>query len=335
MNDQPTETTRPEATVTTQEGDLKNKSAKPPIEPTLAAYFGAKPVPPAPFFKALRAAKLDRFTTEDLAAAAAAAAETDSLGIRLLALAAQGGKPKPVDRWVWTAVQTFLRSKVPAAFEPFDPDADATFRHIHRVLQPRLADADAERQKQAHILLALSLTWLASQRSLNVVAALELLQDSFPGSGGANRELVRKAIAEGKVGTLRRLAAIVSLLDGAARETRAALEAERQRRAAVESQLSDARAAISRLAGQVQELTQARDKAAADAADAVKQLDEGQQHAGHDIVELKARQGAFLKRRIVPLLSDAVDALEIDPPAPHIAIGRLKSAIDAIGENTG
>lgn len=336
MNDKPTDTPRPKSEVsaapkTMGEGKEPKKS---PTAPTLVAYFGAKPIAPTAYFKVLRAAKIERFAADDLAAAAAAAADTDGTGARLLALAAQPGKPKAVDRWVWSAIQAFLRTKIPGAFEVLEPDADATFRNIHRALNHRLADPDTERQKQAHILLALSLTWLASQRSLNIVGALELLRDSFTESDGAKRELVRKAIADGKVGTLKRLAAIVGLFDGAARDARAALEAERQRRAATEAQLNDAKTTIGRLAAQVEELILARDRFATEAADAAKKLDEGQQHAGHDIVELKARQAAFLKRRISPLLSDAVDALEIEPPAPHIAIGRLKSAIDAIGDST-
>ncbi len=39
----------------------------------------------------------------------------------------------------------------------------------------------------------------------------------------------------------------------------------------------------------------------------------------------------LLRERVVPLLSDAVDALEIEPPAPHIALKRLKAVLSIIG----
>jgi len=332
MNDESQEKP-PESTKTSPKDDTKVKKAKtPPIDAALAAYFREKPIHAGPFFKALRGTKLDRFTSDDLAAATALAAETDPTGARLLQLAAQTGKPKPVERWIWTAVQSFLRSKIPAAFEPFDPDADSTFRRIYRELQRKLAESEPQQRQHAEILLAMSLTWLASQRSLDVVATLEHLRDAFPSSEASTRETARKGIAEGKVGTLKRLAAVATLLGGALREARSTLDMERQRRAAVEAERDEAKAKIAGLAAQVETLMQELAKSDAHAAEAAKKLSEGLQHAGHDIVELKARQNAFLKRRITPLLNDAVDALEVEPPAPHIAIKRLKSAREAIGE---
>lgn len=232
-------------------------------------------------------------------------------------------------------MQSFLRSKIPAAFESYEPDVDAGFRRIHRELLRGLADDDAKRRQQAEILLALSLTWLASQRSINVVGTLELLREMFTGTDASTHEIVRKALAEGKLGALKRTAAIATLLGGALRDSRTSLEAERQRRASVEAQLTDAKKQIAALTGQIDALTQQRDQLTTEAAKAAKELEEGRQHAGHDIVDLKAKQTAFLRRRITPLLNDAVDALEIESPAPEIAIARLKSAIDAIGDATG
>ena len=53
---------------------------------------------------------------------------------------------------------------------------------------------------------------------------------------------------------------------------------------------------------------------------------------GHDLSETKAEQRVLLRERVAPLLSDAIDALEIDPAAPHIALKRLKTVLSIIDE---
>lgn len=313
----------------------KSKRAEgPPVEPTLAAYFGKAAVPAGPFLKAVRAARLQRFMDDDIKAASTLAGETDPAGSRLLALAAMPALPKAVERWIWPEVQSFLRAKVPAAFDPFDPDADVTFRRVHREVSPALDDADQQRRQQGETLLLLALTWLGTQRSLDIVGTLDALRDTFPGTDAAVREAVRKGLVSGKLSDVKRTAAVATLIGRALKESRVSLDMERQRRAGVEARLAEAQATISDLSAQNETLAQERDRLASELAAAKRTLEESQHHAGHDIVELRAQQTLLLKRRIAPLLSDAVDALEIEPPAPQIAIKRLKSAIGAIEETT-
>lgn len=60
--------------------------------------------------------------------------------------------------------------------------------------------------------------------------------------------------------------------------------------------------------------------------EAQRRLLEKEQHWGHDMVDIKACQTALLRDRLSPLLSDAIDALEMEPQAPHVALRRIKSA---------
>ena len=53
-------------------------------------------------------------------------------------------------------------------------------------------------------------------------------------------------------------------------------------------------------------------------------------HWGHDLTETKAKQKVLLGERLAPLLADAIDALEIGPPAQGIALRRVKAAISVI-----
>jgi hypothetical protein len=60
------------------------------------------------------------------------------------------------------------------------------------------------------------------------------------------------------------------------------------------------------------------------------ELEAERHHSGHDLTEAKGAQQALLQDRIRPLLSDAIDALEIDPAAPGVALRRLKNIIAII-----
>jgi hypothetical protein len=54
------------------------------------------------------------------------------------------------------------------------------------------------------------------------------------------------------------------------------------------------------------------------------------QHCGFDITELKGKHSNFLSERVRPLLNDAVDALEIDPPELGIAVRRIQAVLYAM-----
>lgn len=312
-----------------------DKMAKrPQIQPTLSAYFGDKPIPAAAFAKAVKAAKIDRFTSDDIAFAKEAALEKDADGVLFLQISTQPSKPKAIERWIWPAVQSFLRARIPAAFEAVDCDADTTFRHIQRELQHDIANADPRRRKRAETLLTLSLAWLASQRSINVATTLDHLREIFAGTDSSSRETTRMALAEGKIGTLKKISAVANQISASLLETRKTLERERQSHLAALAKLAEASARIANLETQVEKLTHERDASSQEAASAKKIMNESRQHAGNDIVQIKARHRGFLERRLTPLLNDAVDALEAEPASPNITLKRLKSALAAIRENT-
>ena len=62
------------------------------------------------------------------------------------------------------------------------------------------------------------------------------------------------------------------------------------------------------------------------------QLENERHHWGHDLSETKAGQRILLGERVAPLLSDAIDALEIEPPAQSVALKRIKAVLKVIDE---
>lgn len=302
------------------------------VQPTLATYFGKEPVPATAFVKSIRAAKVHRFTDEDVAAAVALSATTDPDGAKLLALATAPGLPKAIERWLWPAAMALLRNKVPAAFEAGDTDADSTFRRIHRDLAPGLGGGDEVPQQRSETLLLLALVWLGTQRSLDVSGVLDALRDTFPQNEKSVREAVRKGLVSGKLSEVKRTAAVATLIGQTARDSKIALEMERQRRASVEERLESARARVSEVTAERDSIANSRDELAAELEALRRELDESRLHFGHDMANIKAKQNLLLTERIAPLIANAVDALEIEPPAPDVALRRLKSAIKSIQE---
>ncbi|KQP91938.1 hypothetical protein [Methylobacterium sp. Leaf117] len=304
---------------------------RPPVDPTLKAYFGPELVSSGAFVTAVKNAKIQRFSETDAAEAFAQMDLHDPLGLRLLALVGQPEAPQPIKAWVWSAVQALLRSKVPAAFEVYGVDADREFRKLHEELSPALSADDKDKRRKATTLLLLGLALMVTRRaSLDPFAAMELLGETFiKGDEDAGRH-VRKALAHGKSGEIIRVSAVAKIARKVVRDALSQRDSERQQRVLVQAQLTDARTEIAELkvlAGDRDtEIRNLQEQLCATKL----QLDEKQQHWGHDMVDVKARQAVLLKERVVPLLNDAVDALEIEPAVPHVAIRRLKSALSTI-----
>jgi hypothetical protein len=88
-------------------------------------------------------------------------------------------------------------------------------------------------------------------------------------------------------------------------------------------ELDDARKAIERLSSELEDARKT-------IAELEQTLTVERQHWGHDLTETRAKHKILLSERLWPLLEDAIDALEIDPPAPVTALRRTKSALAVI-----
>jgi hypothetical protein len=286
----------------------------------------------AAFVKAVRAAKVRRFTDDDIAEASRLMATNDPDGRRLCALASQSKLPEAVERWVWTAAQARLKDLVPGDFTPLDPDAGTTFRSLHQHLSPWLGSPDKAQRGRAEILLRLGLTWLLSQRSLDPWTVLDHLRATLFKDKTSAMRAVRKLIARTKMAEIKDAAAVAGLAHETVQAARAEQEADRRRQAVFQSQLASANAEIAELRAKLSAALDERESLSRQLAQAQRQFDESQQHWGHEMVEVKSQQSLLLQERLKPLLSDAIDALEIKPPVPEIALERVMVALSSINE---
>lgn len=153
--------------------------------PTLAEYFGPKPMPAHAFIKAVRATKVLRFKNDDEQAALQLMAANDPEGSRLWALVSQSTLPEAIDHWVWIAVQDRLKSDLAGDFDPAR-EASVILRDLQRGLASRIHSREKASKRKGENLLRMGVTWLAKRRTLDAADAIsELRAIFFPrGLGG-------------------------------------------------------------------------------------------------------------------------------------------------------
>lgn len=315
-----------------QEGQKNSSFGGVEIEPTLEGYFRETRISPSAFFKILRKNRVKRFQTADQDAVQEIMATQDPEAERLWALMSQSSMPEAVHAWIWRAAQSRLTEQLGDAFDPRNHDAVHIFKTVLNVIEPRLHAERKEDRKRAEIFLRLAICWLIEERSLKAWQIAERLRHVFFSDMDAASRVARRAVQKGKSRELRLAVAMAGLGDqmvkiadeGRARQTiiaadlRHRLEDSMGMVEALKSDLEDARKTIADLEATIakQEQTHAAER----------------QHWGHDLTEARAKQKVLLGERLSPLLGDAIDALEIEPPAPGTALRRVRAAFAAIEE---
>ncbi|MBG0793203.1 hypothetical protein IYY11_07385 [Methylocystis sp. H62] len=180
--------------------------------------------------------------------------------------------------------------------------------------------------------LRIGVCWLVEKRSLQAWQTAEaLLSILFPEGKSASRLAIR-AIQKGKSTEFRLAVAMTGLaheLVSAAQEDR---DRERQISAGLRDRLAETRSKLERLQAELTLSKRELEQRIFKLAEVETTLAAERQHWGHDLSEAKAGQRVLLSERIGPLLQDAVDALEIEPSAPSLALKRMKAVLSIIEE---
>jgi hypothetical protein len=284
------------------------------------------------FVKALRKSTVRQFTEKDTMHALAIMGDSDPYGQRLWALMSQSKLPEAVDRWIWQAAQYRLRAVVGADFDPMHHDSSIVLHQLVESLAPRLASKQNIERKAAENWLRIGTSWLMEKRSLDAWTVAETLRPLFYRKGADAMRSGTRTIRYGRPAEFKQAVAISglahSIIEAASRER----DAEKRSADAVRQELEEATLKMEEM---ISELSILRDELSAEKnqrLDTETQLENERQHWGHDLSEIKARHRTLLRTKVAPMLTDAVDALEIETPAPQIAINRLKAVIAMIKE---
>jgi len=300
------------------------------ILPTLVAYFGEDHASPSAFFKVLRKNKVKRFRSADQMAAAKLMQPKDPEAERLWNLMAQASPPEPVDAWMWTAAQSRLKEQLGEAFDPQDNDAGNIFKSVLRELSVDLSSEKKEDKKRAENLLRVTICWLVEKRSLKTWQVAEQLRPILFKNVKAATQLAQRAVQKGRSGELRVAAAMAAMGDQMVK----AAEEEQARERTISNDLRHRLDDANRKNETLRANLEAAKTTISEREIAIAKLEQSlageQQHRGRDLTAIKAKQKVLLGERLMPLLEDAIDALEIDTPAPGTALRRLKAALAAI-----
>jgi hypothetical protein len=310
-----------------------DKKSAEAISPEISVFFTNPKLSPSVFLKVLKSEKVKRFKKED-EQKALIAIEGDTNGDRLWALMSQANLPEAVERWIWTVAQNRLKFVVGHDFNPLDTNPTHILRSLRKALDPGLRSKEKSDVKHAENWLRIGICWLMEKRSIQIWTVAELISSVFFTETKNSNLLVHRAISKGSIKELKLSVATVTLGNEMVTRAKSDLADERRLSNSLRIKLSEAE---KRIEGLTSELVSLRDELTEKEKafnNISTQLENERHHWGHDLSETKAGQRVLLGERVAPLLSDAVDALEIDPPAPNVALKRIKAVLNIIGEES-
>jgi hypothetical protein len=301
------------------------------ISPEISVFFSDPTISPSAFFKAIKSRKVKRFKRDDEDRAQTALTE-DRSGERLWALMSQANLPEAVDRWIWPAAQDQLKSAVGSDFNPLDTNPVQVLQSLRKTLAPKRNSKDKAEIKAAENWLRIGICWLVEKRSIDLWTIAEVVYTTVFDDAQKAKSLVNRAISKGSIKEFRLSVANVRLGNDIVAHSKSELAKERRTSNSLRISLTNAEKSIATLKTDLASL-RAELAQKGEALKSVEiQLNDERHHWGHDLSETKAGQRVLLGERVAPLLSDAIDALEIDPPAQSVALKRIKAALKVIDE---
>lgn len=302
------------------------------IPPTLVGYFGKDRASPSAFFKVLRKNEVKRFRPADQEAATKLMLSKDPEAERFWSLMAQASPPGPVDAWIWSAAQARLREQLGEAFDPQEHDAGHIFKSVLHELSADLGSKKKDDKRRAENILRIAICWLVEKRSLKPWQVAGQLPKVLFKDLKAAAQAAQRAIQKGRPGELRIAAAMAAVGDQMVKVAEEEQARARNISNGLRHRLDDANRKIEQLRTELEGTKSTISERASAIANLERTLEAERHHWGHDLTEAKAEQKVLLGERLGPLLADAIDALEIDPPAPGTALRRVKAALSVIEE---
>ena len=301
-------------------------------EPCLSAYYSNSRVKPAAFVRALKTAKISYFHREDVSATKKRLDEWDPTLARTIGLLGKG--PEPVARWVTEVTKESLTRALPGDDSDWHEAAKPLFDRVVRMSVEHLSSKNKQHRARAQNFLRLVLAWLVDERNLSPTDALlsaRKVEEKTRKSNAAslNRDAAR-LLARATLRQLLDLSSVAALFESVITE-------EAKERREVFAQFAGFKHQISALETELQTKVAELEMANEDRANLTKELANVHKDL-RDEKELRAlgrtrqagRFRGFLVARLKQPLSDAFDALGVDPPHVSVAHQRIEMAITAI-----
>jgi hypothetical protein len=309
----------------------KDQTEETKVHPEISFYFSDPTISPSAFIKAVKSEKVKRFKRDDEERAQLALSE-DLRGERLWALMSQANLPEAIDRWIWPAAQTQLKIAVGNDFDPLENNPVQVLQNLRKSLTHGLTSKDKSESKSAENWLRIGICWLVEKRSIDPWTIAEVISATFFEDAKKAKSAVKRAIAKGSIKEFRLSVANVRLGNDIVAKAKSELAEEKRISNNLRLRLTDTEKKIGSLEAELTALQAQLAEREAELQKVQTQLENERHHWGHDLSETKAGQRVLLGERVAPLLSDAIDALEIEPPEPFIALKRVKAVLKVIEE---
>jgi hypothetical protein len=315
----------------TETGENSKDEAKAETSPpTITAFFSDPKISPSSFLKVLKDEKILRFKRADEEKVSALMETDDPSGERLWALMSQTSLPDAVDRWIWTAAQDRLRNVIGSNFDPHDTNASEVLKTLRDALAPQLRSKDKNEEKKAGNLLRIGICWLVEKRSIQLWPAAEVISSVFFANAKGASQLVNRAISKGRPNELKLAVATVVLGNDMVARAKSERDDEGRISNNLRFQLSEAQKKIENINAELAIVRAELEQRTTALKNVETQLQNDRHHWGHDLSSIKAKQRALFREKVIPLLSDAVDALKEEPLAPHVALRRVEAILSII-----
>jgi hypothetical protein len=300
--------------------------------PTLAAYFRNEFDSAASFVKAVKIAHVKRFEPEDHAHADELMRKSDSDGQMLYKLTAAAPFTLPIELWIWRVVEERLTSKfkLDMSCQTVDCILEALRHHVVvSALQTKKA-----KQSPPSFWMRIAINYLISKRRLDVLDLLGAVAPLLFTNVVSAAALASKTSQTGSSRDLSLLSCVALLGRELLQKAEADVAIARANVDACKLQLQRDASRVGQLECQINDLTLTRAALSNALAESETRRETQRQHLGHDLSEIKAATNMLLREELGPIIHDAIDALEMDPPAPDVAVRRLRKSIALIERNS-
>lgn len=301
-------------------------------EPTLASFLTTPKPKVSAFFKALKVAKKRKFEAADERSALDLLRASETGADLLWLMASQTTLPEPVEAWIWTSIQELLRHEVGDNFDPASTDREEILQSLLNWLSAQLEVKNPKHRKRAETWFRLGVLWLATKRALDPWILTEKAQPLFFKKSAEASRRALAAIQKGKGQEFRLAVAVSGLAYATVAASKKETDSERVVSSRLRSELEVVRTSFEKAREENADLNVRLDQALEAERATRNELENLRRHSGHELAQVKAGHRVLLTQKFSQLLSSAVDALEIDPPAPEIALSRIKAVLKRISE---
>ena len=298
--------------------------------PTLSTFFKDKSVSPTIFIKSVTKNKIKKFENEDIDNALNLMNKLDQSGERLWTILSIAKLPDVLNNCILQISQKRLNAEI--GLDTSTSDNNAILSTLIRLLSPKLKTKSQKDTKYAENWLRIGVCWLIGNRSMKVRSVMKSLGPVYVKNKKDIRNSVNELIKKGSDKELKVALSMYYFFQDEINTLEKINLAEIEKnlnltdkRTSLESELNDCKkntdSLQSQLSEKLNEIVILND-----------QIKSDKRHSGHNLSETKAKQRLLLGKRITPLITDALDALEIDPPSLRVAISRLKKVLISIEE---